>query len=532
MEPPATLINEITELFNAGQWDMLVPQARAVTMRYPKQIVGWKALGEALLKSGKWLEAMDVLSQVIKLSPNDTNAHNDLGFAFYNLGMEKEAEASYRHALELNPLFVKSHDKLAALLIEQGRLAEAAVNLQRSLEINPDSYFIQYCLGSLIYSTGGNYNEAITCLERSITLNPYCANSYNILGGVLLSIGQVAKSKAMLRYAQELCPLLTWPAKKEKADFSVVLLYAPGGYGCTPINYLISGAPYDCHFYCVIPDTQPSLDVLQAKADVVINLVADADNGKDVLLVAQALVDCLSRPTFNHPCLIMDTGRETIACRLADISFCRVPRTICFAGSHLLEAAKSMGIDGFILPLLVRITGTHGGDDFEKFADFNAIADFVSKRPEADYYVTEYVDYRSADGFFRKYRWICIDGELLPYHLAIHDDWKVHHFRTDMTNQRWMRLEEEHFLKYPHLVFNESCQAALRAVFAATKLDYCGIDCAFDCNGEILIFEANAAMLVHDEQDNIFTYKTPYIARIKDAFNAKMTRLATDGNRA
>ena len=30
-----------------------------------------------------------------------------------------------------------------------------------------------------------------------------------------------------------------------------------------------------------------------------------------------------------------------------------------------------------------------------------------------------------------------------PYHLAIGDDWKVHHFRTDMADHRWMQEEEE-----------------------------------------------------------------------------------------
>ena len=130
------------------------------------------------------------------------------------------------------------------------------------------------------------------------------------------------------------------------------------------------------------------------------------------------------------------------------------------------------------------------------------------------------------DGFFRKYRFICIDGAIFPYHLAIHDDWKVHHFRTDMANQEWMRREEACFLKDMHLVFDEAQQAALRAVAAATLLDYCGIDCALNQNGEIVMFEANAAMLVHDEKDPAFLYKNPYIDRIKDAFQAKLAQLA------
>jgi hypothetical protein len=261
----------------------------------------------------------------------------------------------------------------------------------------------------------------------------------------------------------------------------------------------------------------------------VFNAISDADSGVDILPFAQEIVERLGCPTVNHPRRVMDTGRETVARRLAGIPLCRIPRTIRLAGPVLAKAVKNKSLYGFTMPLLVRIAGNHGGDDFEKALDVNAIADFVSKRPEADYYLTEYVDYRSADGFFRKYRLISIDGELLPYHLAIHDDWLVHHFRTDMANQAWMRREEESFLKDPYLVFDEPRQAALRAVAAATRLDYCGIDCSLDVNGDIVVFETNATMLIHDETDNIFAYKNQYITRVKDAFDAMLTRLATGG---
>jgi len=60
----------------------------------------------------------------------------------------------------------------------------------------------------------------------------------------------------------------------------------------------------------------------------------------------------------------------------------------------------------FHLPLLVRVAGTHGGDDFDKFENWHDIAEFVAKRPDAIYYVIEYIDYRSTDDLYRKYRMI------------------------------------------------------------------------------------------------------------------------------
>ena len=97
-----------------------------------------------------------------------------------------------------------------------------------------------------------------------------------------------------------------------------------------------------------------------------------------------------------------------------------------------------------------------------------------------------------------------------------------------MANQAALRGEELAFLQEPSTVFDPAHQAALRSVAGATGLDYCGIDCSLDREGRIVVFETNAAMLVHDEKDPLFTYKNPFIARIKTAFDAMLRRLATD----
>jgi glutathione synthase/RimK-type ligase-like ATP-grasp enzyme len=268
------------------------------------------------------------------------------------------------------------------------------------------------------------------------------------------------------------------------------------------------------------------IDLLRSKADVVFNMLCNADDGRDILPQALELVERLGRPTINHPRLIMQTDRATVAQRLAGIAGCVVPRTTRMAGAALADAAVRAA---FRLPLLVRVAGTHGGDDFDKFDNWDAIAAFVSGNLGADYYLIDYVDYRSADGFFRKYRVIFVDGDILPYHLAIHDDWKVHHFRTDMANHAWMRQEEERFLADMDSVFNAAQQDALRAMAKATGLDYGGVDCGLDRDGRIVVFEANASMLVHDEKDATFAYKNPYIARIKDAFEAMVSRRRMSG---
>ena len=178
--------------------------------------------------------------------------------------------------------------------------------------------------------------------------------------------------------------------------------------------------------------------------------------------------------------------------------------------------------------ILARPVGTHGGDDFDKIDTTAELAAYLAKPAETDRYFIEYADYRSADGFFRKYRFIFVEDNVLPYHLAIADGWKVHHVNTDMANQAWMQQEEAAFLNEPTRVFNERHYQALREIQQRIGLEYCGIDCALDTNGDLLVFEVNASMLVHDDNAE-FSYKDPAVRRIKAAFDAMLAKFAKSG---
>jgi len=524
-ELPPAVADTLARLADAGDLVELEEASRAAALAFPGAAAGWRALGKSLVRSEAWSGALDALGRLALLAPSDAAAHNDLGYVYYRLGREEEAEASYRRALECDPLLAGAHNNLGALLADFGQVSEAAGHFRHSLEIDPGGSFPWLGLGALMGRVGTMDEAAIVCLERYLCLKPGDPNACTLLGNLHLRMGRRQKALDLFRTSRESRPLITWRARSEGASFSVLFLYAPG-FGLTPVEHLVRKAPYDCHFYCVLPDGEHPLDLLRQVGNVVVNTIADADCDRDVLPFAGDLVERLGLPTLNHPRRIAGTDRESVARRLQGIPGCHLPATVRLGGAELARAAAKGNLAGFALPILVRVSGHHGGDKFERFHDPDAVAGFVASAPEEQYYVIEYVDYRSADGFFRKYRFICVGGEILPYHLAIHDDWKVHHFRTDMPNCEWMRAEERAFLESPHRVFTLAQMAALQAAVAAMELDYFGIDCSLDRQGNVLIFEINAVMLVHEERDPTFAYKTPFIARIKERFDALLTRKA------
>src|SRR5262249_15124157 len=149
--------------------------------------------------------------------------------------------------------------------------------------------------------------------------------------------------------------------------------------------------------------------------------------GEAVLPQAALLAASLGKPVVNDPARIGHTTRDAVTALLPGIAGCIVPRILRLdRGADVSVAALSVQL-AFPFPVLARPAGTHGGDDFEKIEDVAALSAFLAQYPEHDRYVIEYVDYGSVDGHFRKYRFIFVEDEVLPYHLAIGNGWKVHH---------------------------------------------------------------------------------------------------------
>ena len=72
-----------------------------------------------------------------------------------------------------------------------------------------------------------------------------------------------------------------------------------------------------------------------------------------------------------------------------------------------------------------------------------------------------------------------------------------------MANQPWMQQEEEAFLNNPAAVFNPGHYQALQTIRERVGLEYFGIDCGLDVSGNLVVFEVNASMLVHDRNEGI-----------------------------
>jgi hypothetical protein len=141
-----------------------------------------------------------------------------------------------------------------------------------------------------------------------------------------------------------------------------------------------------------------------------------------------------------------------------------------------------------------------------------------ANQTDAQILAIEYLDARGADGLWRKYRVMMIGGQLYPLHLAVSPHWKIHYFSADMADRPDHRAEEARFLANMNEVLGPKAMEALMRLQIGLGLDYAGIDFGLSPMGDILLFEANATMVVqHPDDDERWDYRRSAVDRIHAA---------------
>ena len=478
-------------------------------------------LGNAHMVCGEIELAGLNYTAALRIAPHLTACWCNLGSVQMQSGNAEGAIALYHQALKTNASHWPSRINLAQALIANGRMEEAKALLTDLVRERPQDGSAWHYLGKACFELK-EIEAALSHFGKAAALNPRDADSLYWIGGIQQQFGDPAVARAAYAAAAQIRPVIRRRAIKSPADFRVLALYAPFA-GNTPAEYLFKDARYDADTLALLDGSMPDISAL-GSFDLVVNLISDPDQAASVLPLAADLAGQLGKPVINDPRRIVHTTRDEVAGLLPDIPGCRIPKILRLGTTSDVANAVHEAETRFSFPLLVRPAGTHGGDDLEKIANVAGLEDYLTPR-EGDHYLIEYVDYASNDGHFRKYRFIYVGEKILPYHLAIGNDWKVHHDSTDMADHEWMQREEAAFLADPAAVFSASHHETLRAIGKRIGLDFFGIDCGLDRDGALVVFEVNASMLVH-EHNEAFPYKDPHVRAIKQAFDGMLAERA------
>jgi hypothetical protein len=225
-----------------------------------------------------------------------------------------------------------------------------------------------------------------------------------------------------------------------------------------------------------------------------LNLITEPEHNDRVLDNLRKLLRGVPGKVINRPEAVLRSSRDQMAKRLSGIPGLVAPKVV------RLKTAKPAVVRGILdsacmqFPLILREPGTHKGTTQDRFDDLDQM--LAAMVDGTEYFATEFVDYRSADGHYRKYRAFFIGRHTIFRHLLFSDFWNVHAKDRGgfMADRPDLIAEEKAMFAAPEGAFPPEIKQVLAAIRGRIDLDYCGIDFGIMPDGRLLLFEANATM--------------------------------------
>jgi glutathione synthase/RimK-type ligase-like ATP-grasp enzyme len=319
------------------------------------------------------------------------------------------------------------------------------------------------------------------------------------------------------------------PAARQPARLRLLMLVAPGDLAAnTPLECLLEDSDIDLVFYYLLPGQM--LPTSLPAHDALLVAMSESDDNRALLDSLEPALADWPVPVINAPQHIPNTGRNVASELLQEVpGLCvplnwRLPRGFL---ENVAEGRMQLGdlLDDCTFPVILRPVDSHAGRDLDRLADPEALAEYLARVGDDEFFLANFIDYSDARGLFRKFRVALIDGRPFACHMAVSSHWMVHYVNADMYGDAAKRAEELRFMEeFAH--FAERHAGALRAIHERTGLDYLCIDCAETAAGELLLFEIDHAMVVHAmDSETLFPYKQVHMLKVKNAFRDYLIRL-------
>lgn len=308
----------------------------------------------------------------------------------------------------------------------------------------------------------------------------------------------------------------------------LLILKTPGDFMTnSPIEFLIRSPYIEADVMFIGAELPYPTEIHH---DLVFNGISEGKDNQVALQLAATLIRQWGKPYINRAEEVPLLSRDR-ACEILDaVPGTYMPQNVILNRLELQQMAETSETLGQFLvqdrfPILVRPVDSHAGQGLERLTNGAEISNYLERSEVHNFYVAPFVDYRSSDGYYRKYRIAFVAGQPFLCHMAISEHWMIHYLNAGMTESRWKRDEEAHNMLHFSKLFGLRHEDALSAVGKAFDLEYFAIDCGETADGQLLVFETGNAMVVHDmDPQDLFPHKSPKMQELFREFQTMLQK--------
>jgi len=312
----------------------------------------------------------------------------------------------------------------------------------------------------------------------------------------------------------------------------LLVLMAPGDMTAnTPVDCLLEGSDIAVTLLYVLPGV--ALPTPLPEHDVVFVAIGVSSANQVLLHQLANLRMATPKPIVNQPERIAHVVRDEAAELLESVPDTVIPATVPVSRVALTNVAKrNQSLDQILaggrFPIIARPLDSQGGKDLEKLDGIDDLSAYLDRLNNDTFFISNFIDYRAADGQFKKLRVVLVDGRPFASHMGISSHWMIHYVNAHMDESAAKRAEEERFFATFDHEFAVKHHRSLATTAERLGLDYFGIDCAEMPDGKLLIFEVDNAAIVHAFDDpTMYPYKRPAMRKVFDAFRTMLLARAS-----
>ena len=148
-----------------------------------------KQFGALALQLNEIIVAINILSRVVEMEPEDAGALDMLASALINNGDFEAAKKLLYAAIELQPDLPEPYSRLGAIAVNQTDYTESVRILEKGLQLKPrDPFIILNIVLSLRHTD--RHEDALKYARKLIRLDPKNPDSYEMLARVLTDLGE------------------------------------------------------------------------------------------------------------------------------------------------------------------------------------------------------------------------------------------------------------------------------------------------------------------------------------------------------
>jgi Flp pilus assembly protein TadD len=480
----------------------------------PDRVSTLNNLSVIKIKLKKFAEAEAFARKAIALDDKSPEAWSTLGIALTAMECPEEALQAYDRALNYNSSHATAWLAKATTLLELKRYDEALLACDEAQKLDSNKHEILYTK-SLILKELQRPDEAQKAYRKSLDIR------------VASSPVFIAERRATQKAVALVISLNPDFDDSLKSFEALQRTNYPGQLADQFLEVF--------HFtYVFCGDaTKPSARKQIPQPSFVINNVA---NGELVLSGGNlsdlsGLVDSFGVPVVNHPTKVIQTTRDVSAKLLNGISGVVVPKTMRFSsvGKTREELVHEIE-DQYDYPLITRTLASQMGKGMAKVDSPDALVAVLASGLPENFFVTEFVDSKGGNDFYRKIRAAIVNDEIIIVRVDYDTNWNIHGRKSPKRvpfylENLYLLDEEKRICLDPEAGLGRAAIQSLRAIRERIPLDVFGIDFDVNADGLVVFYEANATMNLFSTAQKQVPNPKQSEDRLKQAFQHYFTSL-------